>query len=279
MDIPVVSYHSNIVPNPNPKGKTSFKEFWRVRASILAVSERHGETGPESESNDPLYWIVEDQYNDERYQNMQVYKPEGWNTEWFRALVEELREHKGWAISIGAIDQGHLLVFSDRLMVTGPTFENCHDLKSVVAAARIATEKFEERKNGPLLRQLDSIKTLLPAAMKEADAKTFSYLATFEGYQLHEGRAIWILQTKNDNELQLETEYSPIRTSAVTADGTIHPEYCRSFWPYTDLSPPYWLLVYIVQDRTQNHFTLIDEDGNQVGSLSIGDVTTNEKLK
>jgi hypothetical protein len=279
MNMSVVQYDSDYVPNPSPTGETVFEEFWQVRASVLAASQEHGETGPESKSDNTIYWIVDDQYNDERYQNMEVYKPEGWTIEWLTALIGRLREHKGWAISIGNIDQGHLLVFADRLMVTGPTFENCDDLESVVAAAKLATENFDERKNGPLLRQLEYIKTLLPSAMKDADSNTFSYLATFDGYQLHEGNAVWILQTKNDNELLLDTEYSPIRTTAVTADETIHPEYCKEFWPYTDVSPPYWLLTYVVKDRTQTNFTMVDEDGNEVGSLSIGEITTDEELK
>ena len=83
---------------------------------------------------------------------------------------------------------------------------------------------------------------------------------------------------KNDNELLLGTEYSPIRTTAVTADRTIHPEYCKDFWPYTDVSPPYWLLAYMVEDRAQTDFILVDEDGNQVGTLSIGEITTDEEL-
>ncbi len=278
MNMSVVQYDADYVPNPNPAGETAFEEFWQVRASVLAASQEHGETGPESTDN-AIYWIVDDQYNDERYQNMEVYKPEGWTIEWLTALMGPLREHEGWAISIGNIDQGHLLVFADRLMVTGPTFENCVDLESVVSAAKLATENFEERKNGQLMRQLEYIKTLLPSAMKDADANTFSYLATFDGYQLHQGNAVWILQTKNDNELLLETEYSPIRTTAVTADETIHPEYCRDFWPYTDESPPYWLLAYVVEDRTLTTFKLVDEDGTQAGSLTIGEITTDEELK
>jgi hypothetical protein len=145
--------------------------------------------------------------------------------------------------------------------------------------ATLGTQHFGKRKNGPLLRQLDYIKTLLPAAMKEADEHTFSHLVTFDGYQLDEGNAIWILQTKNEDELLLDTEYSPIRVTAVTADGTIHPKYCKNFWPYTDVSPPYWLLAYIVEDRMRTTFRMVDEDGNQVGSVTIGEITTDQQLK
>lgn len=137
----------------------------------------------------------------------------------------------------------------------------------------------DDRENGPLLRQLDYIQSLLPTAMKDADAKTFSHLATFDGYQRYEGNAIWILQTKDYYELLLDTESSPIRRTAVTADGTIHPEYCKDFWPKTDVVPPYWLLAYIVDDRTQTTFKMVDEDRDQVGSLTIGDILTDDEVK
>lgn len=130
-------------------------------------------------------------------------------------MVDELdgcvAEARCWGVSISNIDQGQLLVFADRVMVTGPTFARCHDLASVVSAARIASEQFDERQNGPLRRQLEYLKRLFPAAMKEARASTYSYLATFDGYQVHEGNAVWVLQTKNDDELRLDTEYAPLR--------------------------------------------------------------------
>ncbi|TVP97183.1 MAG: hypothetical protein EA381_15710 [Planctomycetaceae bacterium] len=115
--------------------------------------------------------------------------------------------------------------------------------------------------------------------MKQADTNTFAYLAAFNGYRLRAGNAVWMLQTTNPSDLRLDTEYAPIREVAVTADGTIHPEFCKDFWPYTDVSPPYWLLAYLVKDQTQTNFKLIDEDGNRVGSLTIAEITTDEDLK
>ena len=274
----VVHYQSDYVPNPNPNGETPAEYFYAVRGCVLAASQTHGETGPESRSDTPRYWLVEDQYNDELYQIMQVYEPEGWTIEWLTSLMDALRKHERWGVSISNIDQGQLLVFADRVMVTGPTFARCHDLASVVSAARIASEQFDERQNGPLRRQLEYLKRLFPAAMKEARASTYSYLATFDGYQVHEGNAVWVLQTKNDDELRLDTEYAPIRASAVTSDGVIHPQFCRDFWPYTESSPPFWLMAYIVENRTQTKFRLIDGNDKPVGAITIDKVTTDSEL-
>lgn len=279
MSVPVVHYDSPYISNPNPKGETPMEEFWEVRLAIYNATQKHGETGPESEADDPRFWVVDDQYNDERYHNMEVYEPEGWTTDWLTDVIKTLRQHEGWAVSVGGIDQGHLLVFADRLMVTGPTFESCNDLESVVAAARLATENYLERKYGPLSRQLEYLKGRLPAAMKEADANGFAYLATFDGFELNEGNAIWILQTRREDEFQLDVEYSSMRSTPVTADATIHPEFCKEFWPYTDVEPPYWLLTYLEEDREITNFEFVDEDGKSMGKLTIGEVIADEEVK
>ncbi|PQO37165.1 hypothetical protein DTL21_04200 [Bremerella cremea] len=69
---------------------------------------------------------------------MEVYRPEGWNVRWLTDLIGELEKYDGWGISIGNIEQGHLLIYADRLMASGPTFANCQDLDAVVQAAKYA---------------------------------------------------------------------------------------------------------------------------------------------
>lgn len=138
VNIPVIYYDADYIPNPNPNGETPFEEFWQVRQAILVASQRHGETGPESDTKSPCYWLVEDQYNDDLYQIMEVYRPEGWNVRWLTDLIGELEKYDGWGISIGNIEQGHLLIYADRLMASGPTFANCQDLDAVVQAAKYA---------------------------------------------------------------------------------------------------------------------------------------------
>jgi len=280
VNIPVIHYRSNYVANPNPNGETPFDEFWDVRHSLLAVSQQFGPTGPEFRSDIPLhFWLVEDQYNDDLYQNMEVYEPGAWKAEWLSALIGCLEHHKGWAISIGNIENGHMLLYADRVMVTGPTFEGCRDIASVATAAKLACERLEERRNGPLRRQLEFIRELLPSAMKQVDSVGFTYLLTFDRYQLDDGNAIWILQRQNADELMLDTGWSPVRATAVTSDGTIHPEYYRQFWPYTDVAPPYWLLTYLVQEKARKDFKLVDANANQVGNIVIDRVITDDELR
>ena len=274
MKVAVLHYDADRVPNPNPNGDTPFEDFWEVRGSLLAASQRFGATGPESKDS-PRYWIVEDQYNDELYQYMEVYEPNAWRADWLLALIAVLGNHSGWGIGI-SVYEGYVVVFADRLMVTGPTFAGCKDLESVVIAAREATERLHQRKYGPLKRQLAYVKTLLPKAMRFADANGFAYLATFDRYELHESPAIWLLRTKR--ELRLDPVSASCRSTAVTADGEIHPEYCPKFWPYTEVIPPYWLETYLVEDRLCSSFRLIDEDENQVALLKVDRVIVDDEL-
>jgi hypothetical protein len=92
MKLPVIHYDADYVPNPNPKGRTPFKEFWQVRGAVLETSQSVGETGPETDARSPRYYLVDDQLNDDRYQNMEVVDPEGWTTDWLAALTTCLRD-------------------------------------------------------------------------------------------------------------------------------------------------------------------------------------------
>jgi len=55
--------------------------------------------------------------------------------EWLAAIVQVLRRHPGWAVGVKNIKGGYLLIFANRLLVTGPSFAGCNDLRSVVKAA------------------------------------------------------------------------------------------------------------------------------------------------
>ncbi len=197
---------------------------------------------------------------------MEVYKSEGWTVRWLSELMSALRDHDGWGISVG-VDKGHMLLFSDRIMVTGEVFKDCHSLDSVVLAARLATERYLERKYGPLSRQLAYVKKQLTPAMKLADENKYSHLATFDGYETREGHAIWMLQTRNKQELMLDIDSSPSRATAVSADETMYPKYCKEFWPYKDVHPPYWLLVYLIKDRTKLELMWLKSMAKRLGRL------------
>jgi hypothetical protein len=81
------------------------------------------------------YWVIDDQYNDEIYQYIEVYASEALSAKWLDAVVHVLRRYPGWGVGVRNLDRAYLLIFANRLMVTGRTFEDCHDTASVLRAA------------------------------------------------------------------------------------------------------------------------------------------------
>lgn len=64
-----------------------------------------------------MYWLVEDQYNDDLYQLIEVCDPAGCTEEWLNSMSQCIREHEGWGVAIGHIDGGSIFVFADRLII------------------------------------------------------------------------------------------------------------------------------------------------------------------
>jgi hypothetical protein len=138
-ELKIEKFDVDYVPNPNTRSKsgtTAFKSFWKVRGQILLASQLHGATGPEDgHTPTPKYWLVEDQYNDDLYQIMEVYDRESLHRQWIDDLVKVLTKNKGWAVVIGLGDCS-ILLFADRLLVPSDKFRNCSTVDSVLEAAQ-----------------------------------------------------------------------------------------------------------------------------------------------
>ncbi len=136
----IETYDVDYVPNPNKKsksGSTSFQSFWKVRDSVLKASQTHGPTGPEDDGNaKPAFWIVEDQYNDDLYQIMEVYAVEKFTEEYIRGIAASLKKHQGWAVAIGNFDRSKFLIFEDRIQVRKEKFGDCTTLPELVRKAQ-----------------------------------------------------------------------------------------------------------------------------------------------
>jgi len=154
--ITIENYTSERIPNPSPFGEVSQQMFHTVRNDLVRTCRKHGPTGPmglfpvgrsfedageflaawESGDANPAYFVIDDQYNDELYQYVEVCGTAHFTTEWIEELTASLAKWPGWGIGIVNINQGYLLVFADRLMVQGPCFAEADDLASIVAAAK-----------------------------------------------------------------------------------------------------------------------------------------------
>lgn len=254
------------IPNPHLDGETPFEEFWTVRSKVLAGTGPYGKTDPDDGSDSPDFWLVEDQLNHERYQLMEFNSAEAVSVELFESLSSALKATEGWGIIINGFDYGHILLFEDRLVLAGSLFDGCTTIENVASAVKRGIESLQERKFGALRKQLKLIQLRIARVTTIATMNRFAHIATFDRYQLHDVNAVWMLQTENPGKLYMETDHGVIAEYAVDSDLTIHDPYCRDYWPYTDLHPTFWLVVYLNSQRQLTEFRYVDK----TTSLQVG---------
>jgi hypothetical protein len=158
MSDPIIEhYTAERIPNPYPAGDLPWQVYHTVRNAVVRCCRRFGPTGPmgelpiadsdspdseknwESGDDDPVdYYIIDDQYNSERYLYMELLRPEALHADWLRDLMAALGSHPGWGVGITNFEEAYALVFSDKLMVTGSAFAACHDLAALLRAGQPA---------------------------------------------------------------------------------------------------------------------------------------------
>ncbi len=103
-------------------------------------------------------------------------------------------------------------------------------------------------------------------------------IGVFDKYQAHlKGFSVWLIH-KGHCELKIDAACSPIRKSAVNADGLIYPEYSKLFYPRTDTQPPYWLKTYLLQEFSTNSRSVMDEDGKEIGTIQWSTIQDDSTL-
>jgi hypothetical protein len=141
-DILVIHYSGDRIPDDRPGEPATGDEWYRVWKAIQRRCGRHGFVGPyhEVDYDALVYWVVEDQYNEERYQYVEICKSAGMHAAWLLDLMKTLRRFPSWGAGIVNLGGGYLMVFADRLMVTGPTFDGAANFDDVVRCARHSLE-------------------------------------------------------------------------------------------------------------------------------------------
>jgi hypothetical protein len=123
----IETFDVDYVANPNPSGATSGDEFWSVREQVLQATKKHGATNPDDDAEHPQFYLVEDQYNDDLYQLIELYDPLALTEAWLSDICAVLSRNRGWAV---ALSVGHfsILIFENRILVPSDKFQ---DLSSV----------------------------------------------------------------------------------------------------------------------------------------------------
>ncbi len=132
MTVVVEHYTSTHIDNPNPAGETPYSVFQHIYEGLENVCRRYGPTGPGD--HDCELYLVDDQYNDERYHYLQIYNRSLACPELLCDLMDALHRYPGWGIGVSNIRFGYLLIFESKLMVTGWPFAGCNSAEAVAAA-------------------------------------------------------------------------------------------------------------------------------------------------
>lgn len=154
----VKAFKSDRVPNPEPGGVLPWQKYHTVRNALVQTCRRHGPTGPmgvikivadaedvmtllardfsvwKPGDPDPMYFILDDQFNHERYCYAELYGDDPLTENWLAAMTETLRQFEGWGLGVKNIPDSYLLIFSDRLLVTGQ-LAKCKTATDVVEEA------------------------------------------------------------------------------------------------------------------------------------------------
>jgi hypothetical protein len=154
----VVPFTHRRVPNPYPGGELPWQVYHTVRNAIVRACRKHGPTGPMGEvritagadsvgdqriedpeswepgDRDPTYYIIDDQYNDERYLYTELYGDDPFNAGWLLSVTAVLQQYKGWGLGINNIPDSYVLIFGRRLMVKGRQLARCRSALEVVQA-------------------------------------------------------------------------------------------------------------------------------------------------
>ncbi len=132
----IVYYDAECIPDDRPRGPVSSEQFFTVREAIVEGCRRHGLVGPDDGGTHEnfVYWVIDDQYNDERYQYLELCKPSAMNKAWLLDLMKTLEEFPDWGVGV-SVERGYMLVFYDRLMINGPALKGAATIDEVIEKA------------------------------------------------------------------------------------------------------------------------------------------------
>ncbi len=141
-----------------------------------------------------------------------------------------------------------------------------------------AAKEYRESRFGALARQLRYARQQIPGAIERMSDVPYSLIGAFARYQPHlDGFPVWLLH-QGQHELSFDDDYAPVRTSAVSAEGEIYPEFSKLFYPTTDTQPPYWLKIHLIEDPDVTSLTVKNEDGTAIGQVKWGDLLDDSTL-
>jgi hypothetical protein len=109
--------------------------WFGLREDLLNVLEKHGLTAPDDPAENPHFYLVDDRCDEERYHYMEIYEPSVLTMNWLKETTHVLRSYSGWGVGVN-LRRAYVLIFADKLLVTGPAFRRCKEPATVLEAAK-----------------------------------------------------------------------------------------------------------------------------------------------
>jgi hypothetical protein len=139
-----------------------------------------------------------------------------------------------------------------------------------------ATVALDEENYGPARRMFRLVTSRVRKLLPRVAEERFAFVAAFR--KQDEGACVWLLMAPDLNAVFRE-KYGPVQTFAVTADGVVHPEFCRDFSPLSGREPAAWLKLFDRPKATESRAELGIFKGPKVGTVIIEEYLTDEDLK
>ncbi|MBA4188985.1 MAG: hypothetical protein C0467_13390 [Planctomycetaceae bacterium] len=156
--IKLKAFSRSHIPNENPGGTLAWQDYHTVRNAIVKTCRQFGPTGPmgavqiesdvedpyrmihdsdfwERGDSEPMYYVIEDQLNHERYCYMELMGNDPFNAGWLLGITATLRTFDGWGIGINNIPDSYMVIFGKKLMVKG-RLAKCQSVLDVVETTR-----------------------------------------------------------------------------------------------------------------------------------------------
>ncbi len=164
----VKAFTQDRVPNEYAGGDLPWQSYHVVRNALVQTCRRYGPTGPmgvikivpdvenhlmmlvedldfwERGDPDPMYYILDDQLNHERYCYAELYGDDPFNAGWLLSITETLRDFDGWGLGVSNIPDCYVLIFGNRLLVNG-RLARCRTAAEVVEEVRRLLKRGENK--------------------------------------------------------------------------------------------------------------------------------------
>lgn len=153
-ELAIKYYTENHVPNPSPGNDLSWPAYQRMRNHVIRACRQCGPVKgvgewiipPRGEEEWPWspgdsegpYSVEVDQYDSDLYIYVDIDSPAAFNWLWIEAIVKVLKDHAGWGVGVRCLSNGYVLIFADRLLVTGQALRTCKNVADVICAVQEA---------------------------------------------------------------------------------------------------------------------------------------------